>query len=87
MQSLDLGEKEVLSVKFGEASYDVAFPNVRQIKAFQDKVSSAEKNNVNAAEILLDFLMELGLPHSVAEQMSIGQLGKLAEVISGSKKN
>ena len=76
-------EKRVLTVEYGEESYNVSFPTVRQVDKFQ---RMAEKK-ATSIEPTIDFLEDLGLPKDVSYSFEADMLGEIIATLSGQKKS
>jgi hypothetical protein len=61
-------QKRVLSIKYGEQSYEVAFPSMRKRVAFGAALSEC-KDPIKAYEMTADFLAEQGLPRQIVDEL------------------
>lgn len=68
---------------YGEA-VEMQFPTVKQYKDYQEKIKSADKDR--DYQIMIDFMIELGLPADKIDDMEPEHLGQIMETLSGSKK-
>lgn len=63
----------------------ISFPTVKQVQEYSLKVN--KQGEEEAAELLLGFLANLGLPKDVAESMESEHLQQLVENLMPAKKN
>lgn len=78
--------KEKIKIKGVE--YDVDTPSVGQIQALNKAMKQAElKQDVSTFDVIVDFLVELGLNRDSVAQLKLRQLTMITEFLSGSKKN
>lgn len=70
---IDLGNEIVFKVKLNGQTHEMREPTLKDVKNFQ--AGSAE----NAEQGFLDFVVSLGLPLDVAENMGVTKLKKLSE--------
>jgi len=82
---IDLGEKAKVIVKLGTSVYPMEVPTVK--KAMDFKKLSEDSGDNEKAFVFIDFIVRLGLPQNVADDLSMPQLIKLAEgLMGGSEK-
>lgn len=71
---IDLGEAVKFEVSFSGKMYSLREPTVKDIAAFQS--SSEEGKDVNS---FINFVVSLGLPQEIAEQLGVTKLKRLAD--------
>lgn len=75
---LDLGSSVVYNVKINGESHKLTAPTVLQAKKFQDKIKEKPGEEL---ECFLKFVVDLGMPKEVSENLDLGQLKKLSEAL------
>lgn len=76
-------KKRVLEFKFNDEIYTVKYPTVKQINELEKRTK--DENN-EQAEVMLDFLEDLGLKKSIAHEMEYEMIQKIIKTISSAKK-
>ena len=77
-------ERSKVEVKLYGEVYDMTKPSVKQAQSFGKKLQKA--SDVESIGIIVDILDGCGLPRAVAEEMEVGHLKQLVDVIMPSKK-
>lgn len=70
---IDLGNAVIFEVTFAGKTYPLREPTVKDISLIQGVASDANAN------VFVDFVIGLGLPKDVADQLGITKLKKLAD--------
>jgi len=61
-------------------------PTYKEGILYKQQVKAVVEDDVKAAELLIDYLSNLGLPKTVCESLEIEHLEKVLEFILGAKK-
>jgi hypothetical protein len=75
--------RKTVKVTYDEKTYDVMVPTTDQLEKFSD---SMESKKPNAAKILRELLVDLGLPEEIIRSMDIWSMNELVEFLSAKKK-
>lgn len=78
-------EKRVLEIEYGEEKLTLKYPTVLQIKEMTKKQQKI-KDPVDNVDIILDLLVELGMPKEIATELEQRHLESIMEVLIDSKK-
>lgn len=76
-------QKRILTIEFGEDSYNMNFPSVRQIDGFQREA----KKDQDSLSPTIKFLESLGLPKDVSYSLEPDMLSEIISTLSGQKKS
>ena len=78
-------EKKSVRVVIGELVYEMSVPSVVQHMRIREKISAAPSEN--SIKIMMEYLIELGLPLSVVESLDSDTFLDLYSFVHSSKKN
>lgn len=76
-------ESNKLEIKFNNAVYSLKFPTVGEFKQYKEKFNEKE----NTLENIVTFLVKLGLPCEICEQLEIVHMNKIVKALTEEKKN
>lgn len=83
---LEINALAKLKLKLLGSDYELTKPTNKQAKAIQEKLRSDEGKE-QAIDVLVDFLVECGLPRDAAEGLQVEHLNLIFEHLLGAKKN
>ena len=81
---IDLGGKQTAEVKYGEDVYQLNIPTVRDSQKFQNEMKKAKDGS--ELDVFVKFLVDQGLPETVCDELTVQQLTKVAEGLTGDAK-
>jgi hypothetical protein len=74
-------KKKKLALSIDGQEFSLAFPNVKQIMAYDASL----KSSANVYESIIELLASLGLPKEVSENMDVESLRLIIDAVSGKK--
>lgn len=76
-------ELKKLKLKFDGKVYEVNYPNVGDIREYNEKLKAKEGDDL---DLVVGLLEKLGLPRSASEKMLVEQLNTLVQELIKTKK-
>ena len=78
-------KKKKLKFKYDDEEHCIRFPSVKDLGEYQKKYKEAEDSD--APEIVIDFLVRLGLDQGVAEVLESDHVAVIMKELTDAKKN
>lgn len=77
--NIDLGDEVVFNVVHNGAEYQLREPLLKEVKEFQKQANDDNDDG----DAFVDFVVKLGMPREVAENLGVIKLRKLADGLTG----
>ena len=83
---LNLGSTSKIKVIWNGVDYYARKPKTQELIDLESKSEVAKNNNAKTTEVMIEFLISLGLPREMILDLDVDALGMLIEGLMPSKK-